>query len=394
MAERDVIIRAVNAANAVPAEAWDAVANPPHTAASSEFDFNPFLSHAYFTALEESGSATARTGWLPQHAVLEDADGEVLGVLPCYLKNHSQGEYVFDHGWADAFERAGGDYYPKLQATVPFTPATGRRILTGNDDDATARRLILAGGLQELTNRHEASSAHITFMQKDEWDALGEQNYLKREDQQFHWENKEYETFDAFLAALSSSKRKTIRKERRRALEGNGLTIEHLTGDQLTEEVWDTFYRFYMDTGSRKWGQPYLTRDFYSRIGKTMADDVLLIMAKREGRYVAGAINFVGSHVLYGRHWGCVEDHPFLHFEICYYQAIDYAIANNLKRVEAGAQGSHKLARGYMPHLTYSAHYIPHPNFREAVENYLDHERQAVERKARLIAEHGPFKKG
>ncbi|MDA8870538.1 GNAT family N-acetyltransferase [Rhizobiaceae bacterium] len=390
----EVVIRTIGAMDDVDATAWDAVANPARgVGPDAAFDYNPFLSHAFFHALEASGSATRRTGWLGQHLLLEAAKGELLGALPCYLKNHSQGEYVFDHGWADAFERAGGDYYPKLQSCVPFTPATGRRFLVGNSAAADDRRLMLAGGLQEVCNRHGASSAHITFMPRDEWDALNGNGFLLREDQQFHWLNDGYADFEAFLGQLNSRKRKDIRKERRLALEGNGIEIEWLTGDQLTEEVWDTFFRFYTDTGNRKWGQPYLTRNFYSRIGSTMAEDILLVMATREGRYVAGAINFIGSRTLYGRHWGCDEEHPMLHFEVCYYQAIDYAIAHGLARVEAGAQGGHKLARGYMPQITHSAHHIPHPDFRRAVSNYLDHERVAVERDAKLIAEHGPFRK-
>ncbi|MCJ8309270.1 MAG: GNAT family N-acetyltransferase [Hyphomicrobiales bacterium] len=386
-----ITIRLVTSAKEVAQENWDRLANP-QSDPSDTFDYNPFLSHAFFTAVEESGSACRETGWLPQHLVMEQA-GEVTGIIPCYLKNHSQGEYVFDHGWADAFERAGGAYYPKLQASVPFTPATGRRLLVGNGPDAHKRRLLLAGGLQQACEQLEVSSAHITFMPEDEWRVLGEHGFLRRNDQQFHWLNEDYETFDDFLAALSSRKRKNIKKERKGALADNGITIEWLTGDQLTGEVWNTFFQFYMDTGSRKWGQPYLTRDFYTRIGETMADDIVLVMAKRDGRYVAGAINFIGSHTLFGRHWGCIEDHPFLHFEICYYQAIEFAIKNKLKRVEAGAQGGHKLARGYMPQMTHSAHFITHPDFRRAVEDYLDRERRAVAMENEAIARHGPFKK-
>ncbi|MEL7274272.1 MAG: GNAT family N-acetyltransferase [Pseudomonadota bacterium] len=389
---QEVTIRIIPSVTEVDADVWDGLANPTKETATAQFPYNPFLSHAFFLALEKSRSAVAETGWMGQHLVLE-AEGEIQGILPCYLKNHSQGEYVFDHGWADAFERAGGDYYPKLQATVPFTPATGRRLLVGNAEDADRRRLLMAGGLQQACEQLEVSSAHITFLEESEWALLGKQNFLQREDQQFHWVNNGYADFDQFLTALSSRKRKNIRKERQAALAGNGITIDWLTGEQLTEEVWETFFRFYMDTGSRKWGRPYLTRDFYTRMGETMADDIVLVMAKRDGFYVAGAINFIGSHTLYGRHWGCVEDHPFLHFEVCYYQAIDYAIAHGLDRVEAGAQGGHKLARGYMPQITHSAHYITHPSFRRAVADYLNHERQAVEREAAAIARHGPFKK-
>ena len=388
-----ISIKVVSSVEDIQKDVWDALANPtPYSDITADFDYNPFQSYDFYRCLELSQSADRTTGWLGQHLVMEQG-GETIGILPCYLKNHSQGEYIFDHGWADAFERAGGDYYPKLQAAVPFTPASGRRLLVGNGDDADKRRLMLAGGLQRVCEQLEVSSAHITFLPEEEWDLLGKQGYLRRNDQQFHWLNDGYEDFDAFLAALSSRKRKNIKKERCAALADNGITIEWLTGDQLTEEIWDTFYQFYMDTGSRKWGQPYLTRKFYSMIGDTMANDVLLIMAKRDGRYIAGAINFIGSHTLFGRHWGCVEDHPFLHFEVCYYQAIDFAIAHKLDRVEAGAQGGHKLARGYMPQITYSAHYITHPDFRRAVEDYLEREREAVERENEAIAKHGPFKK-
>lgn len=396
--QQEVVIRVVDSVAEVDRSAWNAVANPSKPSASTaDFPYNPFLSHEFFHALEASGSAVRRTGWLGQHLVMESSDGEILGILPAFLKSHSQGEYVFDHAWADAFERAGGDYYPKLQCAVPFTPASGRRILVGHGKDAANRRLMLAGGLQEVCSRLGVSSAHITFMQEDEWTVLGKERFLQRNDQQFHWLNNAYKDFDQFLDVLSSRKRKNIRKERLNALKGadgnGGISIEWLTGDQLTDEIWDTFYQFYMDTGSRKWGQPYLTREFYTRIGQTMAEDVVLIMAKRGGRYIAGAINFVGSHTLFGRHWGCVEDHPFLHFEICYYQAIEYAVKHGLDRVEAGAQGGHKLARGYMPQLTYSAHFITNPSFRNAVEDYLEHERQAVERETEAIARHGPFRK-
>ena len=391
-AEQSVSITVVDGVQQIDQKDWDRLANP-QDAATADFEYNPFLRWDFFNALESSQSATRMTGWLPQHLVLKDEAGAVLGIVPCYLKNHSQGEYVFDHGWADAFERAGGSYYPKLQCTVPFTPATGRRLLVGNGEDATRNRLILAGGLQQVCTQLEVSSAHITFMEEDEAEALSHHDFLIRNDQQFHWQNAGYENFDAFLETLSSRKRKNIRKERNTALFENGIAIDWLTGTQLTEEIWDTFYRFYMDTGSRKWGSPYLTREFFSHIGQTMADDTLLIMAKRDGRYIAGAINFVGSHTLYGRHWGCLEDHPCLHFEVCYYQAIEYAIANGLSRVEAGAQGGHKLARGYMPQLTYSAHYITHAGFRDAVSHYLENERKAVARENEMIAKHSPFRK-
>ncbi len=353
---------------------------------------NPFVSHEYLSALEGSGSATADSGWLGQHMLLETADGELIAALPGYLKNHSQGEYVFDHGWADAFERAGGRYYPKLQCSVPFTPASGPRFLVRNTEMADQYRQALASGLQQLGEKLGVSSAHITFMQEEEWRALDDTQFLKRTDQQFHWLNQGYATFEEFLEQLSSRKRKAIRRERRGALADSNIVIERLSGDDLSEVVWDRFFEFYVDTGARKWGSPYLTRDFFSMIGETMADRIVLIMAKRFGRYIAGAINFVGDGTLYGRHWGCIEDHPFLHFEICYYQAIEHAIDCHLARVEAGAQGAHKLARGYMPVITYSAHWIAHPGLRHAVANYLEQERQYVAMENDALARHGPFR--
>ena len=355
--------------------------------------FNPFVSYQFLWALEQSGSATKDTGWLAQHLLLETRQGELLGALPCYLKNHSQGEYVFDHGWADAFMRAGGEYYPKLQCSVPFTPATGQRILVPDCSNRQARSAALTQGLPQLCAKLGVSSAHITFMQEDEWKLAGDAGYLLRTDQQFHWLNDGYRDFDDFLDTLSSRKRKSIRKERKAALEGNGIAIDVLKGGEISERVWDRFFAFYMDTGSRKWGTPYLTRDFFSIISKSLPDQILLIMAKRDKEYVAGAINFIGDDCLYGRHWGCLEDHPFLHFEVCYYQAIDYAIAAGMKRVEAGAQGSHKLARGYVPVTTHSAHWIAHPGLRNAIDDYLVHERQEVDRHNKLLAAHAPFKR-
>ena len=355
---------------------------------------NPFLLHEFLFALEKSGSATAETGWLGQHLLLETGNGDLLGALPCYLKNHSQGEYVFDHGWADAFMRAGGDYYPKLQCSVPFTPATGPRFLVPDCENREIRMQALAQGLKQLCERMGVSSAHVTFMEGNEWTLAGEQGFLQRTDQQFHWMNDGYKTFDDFLAALSSRKRKNIRKERRTALEENGISIDLLKGDEISERVWDRFFSFYVDTGSRKWGSPYLTREFFSMIGKTMPDQTLLMMAKRNDEYIAGAINFIGHDCLYGRHWGCLEDHPFLHFEVCYYQAIEFAIRHGLQRVEAGAQGAHKLARGYVPVTTHSAHWITHPGLRNAVSDYLDHERREVDRHNEILREHAPFKKG
>src|SRR5437588_5480276 len=388
--DRELRIRVLPAIADVPAEAWDACANP--NANSQDLSYNPFISHAFLSALEASGSATARTGWQPQHLIAETEDGAVLGVVPAYLKSPSRGEYVFDAGWADAYERAGGSYYPKVQVSVPFTPAAGRRLLVLPGDNADSIRQGLASGLIELANLRDASSVHVTFAPENEWRLLGELGYLQRNDQQFHWENANYTTFDDFLNALAARKRKAIKRERREALE-RGIEVQWLTGSDLTESIWDTFFAFYMDTGSRKWGRPYLTRSFYSLIGETMRDKVLLVMAKRAGHYIAGAINFIGSHTLYGRHWGAVEHHPFLHFELCYYQAIDFAIQNKLARVEAGAQGEHKLARGYMPVTTYSAHYIADPALRRAIADYLKRERAYVAAAGSELAAMGPFRK-
>ncbi len=361
--------------------------------ADAQTPYNPFISHAFLSSLEESGCAVAETGWLGQHLLLEGDDGALLGALPAYLKNHSQGEYVFDHGWADAFERAGGRYYPKLQASVPFTPATGPRLLSRVGQPVVATQTALAEGLKELAKRHDVSSAHVTFAPQDEMPVFEAAGYLHRTDQQFHFINEGYGSHDDFLETLASRKRKALKKERRAALE-HGIEINWLTGKDLTESIWDQFFAFYMDTGSRKWGRPYLNREFYSLIGERMAEDILLVMARRDGRYVAGAINFIGSDTLFGRHWGCIEDHPFLHFEVCYHQAIDFAIARGLKRVEAGAQGEHKLARGYLPVTTHSAHYITHPGLRRAVADYLERERRDVEMMGEYLAEHGPFRRG
>ncbi|WKL42188.1 GNAT family N-acetyltransferase [Sinorhizobium meliloti] len=357
--------------------------------------YNPFVSHAYLSALEESGSATAETG-MARAASPDGGRGRFPaggGRLSATLRATARGEYVFDHGWADAFERAGGRYYPKLQCSVPFTPATGPRLLAAEGSDRQTVGNALAAGLKELTRRHGLSSAHVTFVPVDEMAALEQAGFLHRMDQQFHFINQGYGSHDDFLATLASRKRKALKRERRAAVE-NGITIDWLTGSDLTEEIWDQFFAFYMDTGGRKWGRPYLTRAFYSLIGERMADDILLVMAKRGGRYIAGAINFIGGDALYGRHWGCIEDHPFLHFEVCYHQAIDYAIAKGLKRVEAGAQGEHKLARGYMPVTTHSAHFISHPGLARAVADYLERERRDVEETGEFLAEHGPFRKG
>ncbi|HEY4343706.1 MAG TPA: GNAT family N-acetyltransferase [Parvibaculum sp.] len=379
------IIKVAQGLGAVDPVQWDACANPAGEPA------NPFLSHAFLHALEESGSATRRTGWMPYHLLFEDAAGCLAGCMPMYLKSHSRGEYVFDHGWADAFERAGGSYYPKLQVSVPFTPATGPRLLTKPGPGREAAEDQLLAGALEVARRTGVSSLHFTFLPERQWERLGAHGLLQRTDQQFHWENRGYKTFDDFLADLSSRKRKMIRKERERAL-ANEISVEWVTGPALTEEHWDAFYRFYMDTGDRKWGSPYLTREFFSLIGERMPDETLLIMAKRGGRYIAGALNFIGGEVLFGRNWGAIEHHPFLHFECCYYQAIDFAIAHGLKRVEAGAQGEHKLARGYLPARTYSAHWVANESFSQAVAEYLTRERAHVDHDIEVLGEYSPFR--
>jgi predicted N-acyltransferase len=349
---------------------------------------NPFLTHAFLSALEESGSATARTGWQPVPIAIDGADGAPAAVAPAYVKSHSQGEYVFDHAWAQAWEQAGGDYYPKLQIAVPFTPVPGRRLLTR--DPALAPQLIAAA--EAVVEQNHLSSAHATFISPEEVDLFEAAGWLIRVDTQFHWSNPGYASFDDFLGALSSRKRKAIRKERAAALEG--LTVEHLTGAAITEAHWDAFWAFYQDTGSRKWGRPYLTRSFFSLIGERMAHRILLVFALFEGRPVAGALNLIGADTLYGRYWGTIAEVPGLHFEICYYQAIEAAIARGLTRVEAGAQGAHKLARGYVPVPTYSAHFIPNPGFRRAVADFLEREREAVAREIDSLAEMAPFRKG
>ncbi|MGO4136061.1 GNAT family N-acetyltransferase [Rhizobium brockwellii] len=387
----ELSIRVERSFTAISTESWARLSGASKTCAT--IAYNPFVSHAFLSSLEESGSADAETGWLGHHLLLETERGELIGALPGYLKNHSQGEYVFDHGWADAFERAGGRYYPKLQCSIPFTPATGPRLLVAEGLQRLPIQSAIAESLKEVVRRLGISSAHITFVPDEEIGVFEMDGYLHRTDQQFHFINDGYANHEEFLETLASRKRKALRKERRAALE-NGISIDWLTGRDLTERIWDQFFKFYMDTGGRKWGRPYLTRKFYSLIGERMADDILLVMAKRDGRYIAGAINFIGGDTLYGRHWGCIEDHPFLHFEVCYHQAIDFALSKGLKRVEAGAQGEHKLARGYLPVTTHSAHYVAHAGLRRAIGDYLAHERADVEQMSELLTEHSPFRKG
>ena len=373
--------RTVHLADSVGAldrAAWDACAGPD----------NPFISYDFLTILEESGSVGPGTGWSPAPITVHDETGAMLAAAPAYLKSHSQGEYVFDHGWADAWERAGGHYYPKLQIASPFSPVPGPRLLLR---DPAAGPTLLAG-LEAVTDQNQLSSAHATFVAPEQLDAFRAAGWLIRQGNQFHWTNEGYATFDDFLAVLSSRHRKDMRKERARAQAG--LDIVHLSGADLEEAHWDAFWRFYQDTGSRKWGRPYLTRAFFSLLGERMADKVLLMLAMREGRPIAGALNLIGSDTLYGRYWGCVEDVPFLHFELCYYQAIDAAIARGLKRVEAGAQGEHKLSRGYRPVATWSAHYIPNPDFRRAVADYVEREAASLTSDREWLDERTPFRKG
>ncbi|MBM3486752.1 MAG: N-acetyltransferase [Alphaproteobacteria bacterium] len=352
---------------------------------------NPFIGHAFLSALEDSGSAASDSGWLPQHLALEDAAGRVVGVVPCYLKSHSYGEYVFDWGWAEAFERAGGKYYPKLQTSVPFSPVTGHRLLVRPDADRATVSAALIGGLVELAGRRKVSSVHITFPTEGEWRTLGDAGFLQRVGQQFHWENRGYADFDGFLAALASRKRKMLRKEREVA-NAQGVVIETLSGDALSEAHMERFYRFYLNTVDRKWASAYLTRAFFTLLRERLADKVVLMMARRGTNWIAGALNLRGGDTLYGRNWGCSEDVPMLHFEMCYYRALDYAIAHGLKRVEAGAQGPHKIQRGYLPSRTYSAHWIRDPRFREAVAGFLAQETRRVAFEMDRLGERSPFR--
>ncbi len=378
MADGDLIARVVSGVSAVPAEAWDAVAGPD----------NPFVSHAFLAALEDSGSVGPGTGWSPSPIVIEDARGALLAALPAYLKGHSQGEYVFDHAWADAWHRAGGHYYPKLQIAAPFTPATGPRLLLS--DEAYAAPLLRAA--ESLCLQNDLSSAHATFIEPAQRGLFERAGWLLRNDIQFHWNNRGYESFEDFLADLSSRKRKDLRKERAKAQDE--VEIRHLSGSAIRPEHWDAFWVFYQDTGARKWGQPYLTREAFDLFGERMGERVLLILAYEDGAPIAGALNFIGADALYGRYWGCTVDRPFLHFELCYYQAIDAAIERGLERVEAGAQGGHKLARGYAPVQTWSAHWIADPGFREAVADYLEREREGVAQDNLYLAARTPFRKG
>ena len=374
-------IRLLKSIDEISADSWNACLENDH----------PFVRYEFLHALEASGSATQETGWLPQHLVLEE-NGDVVGVAPMYLKGHSQGEYVFDYSWANAYEQAGGRYYPKLQLSVPFSPVTGPRFLSPVHEKQTERKRMLIKAVQEIGVKYGLSSAHVTFLPAEDLDLLKESEYLIRTGEQFHWLNNNYKSFDDFLDQLSSRKRKTIRKERRVA-NSSDLEIEVLKGDQITAEHWDAFFEFYIDTGARKWGTPYLTRAFFDQLCETMGESTLLFMVKRDGRYIAGALNLISSDCLYGRYWGCIEDHKFLHFETCYYRAIDYAIEHGINRVEAGAQGPHKLARGYLPTKTYSAHWMQDPGFHRAIADFLKAETSEMEAEINYLEGLSPFKK-
>ena len=365
----------------IPAADWDACAG----------DDNPFVSHAFLSAVEDSGSAGPRTGWLPQHAALRDTDGRLLAAAPMYAKSHSYGEYVFDHGWANAFERAGGNYYPKLQIASPFSPVPGPRLLCRPNGDITVGGLATA--LVQACRQLSLSSVHATFCTEPEWQALGEAGWLRRLGMQFHWENDGYSCFEDFLGALASRKRKVLRRERRDA-NACGLDFQTLRGTEIEARHWDAFYRFYRATVDRKWGSAYLTRSFFSLLSQRLGDKVVLMIAEHGGNPVAGALNIAGADTLYGRNWGCEGEWPFLHFELCYYRAIDYAIEHGLKRVEAGAQGQHKIQRGYLPARTYSAHWIEHPGLARAVASFLDEERPAIEADIAALSEMSPFRRG
>ena len=378
--------RAVPRIAEIAASEWDACANPDPAVA------NPFVAHAFLKALEDAGTVGGRTGWRAQHVIVEDGAGGILAAAPCYLKGHSQGEYVFDHSWADAYMRAGGRYYPKLLVAVPFTPVPGPRLLVKPGPEHDGHEGALASALVQVATKLNVSSLHLNFLDAAASDKLAKLGFLPRTGQQFHWTNQGYATFEDFLATFASRKRKAVRKERDVALSG-GIEVEPVTGGDIREAHWDALYAFYMETGARKWGQPYLNRAFFSMLGASMADQCLLIFANRNGRPIAGALNMIGGDCLYGRYWGAIEQHPCLHFEVCYYQAIDYAIRHKLARVEAGAQGEHKLARGYLPVTTYSAHWIADAGFRRAIERFLVEEREAVTEAAAHYAGAAPFRK-
>ena len=388
MQEQEVEISVVASLRDISAADWDACACPETQDGARPLD--PFTTHRFLSALEESGSVGTGTGWQPQYLAAR-ISGELIAVAPMYVKSHSQGEYIFDHNWAHAYERAGGRYYPKLQIAVPHTPATGRRMLVRPGFEQTGTSALVQGAVQ-LAENNRVSSVHITFCTEEEALRGADLGLMVRKTQQFHWQNDGYGTFDDFLASLSSRKRKNIRKERAQA-QGFGGSIETFSGDALEPEHWDAFWEFYQDTGARKWGTPYLTRRFFDIAQETLRDDMALVLARREGRWVAGALNFIGAEALYGRYWGCTEHHPCLHFELCYYRAIDIAIRLGLARVEAGAQGEHKLARGYLPQPTWSLHWVGDPGFADAIARYLEAERDAVDEEISVLTDYGPFRR-
>ncbi|MCR9126377.1 MAG: GNAT family N-acetyltransferase [Rhodobacteraceae bacterium] len=388
MTQAQVEIEVLGSLGQIDAAEWDACACPE--AAEGGAPLDPFTTHRFLSALEDSGSVGPGTGWQPQYLAAR-IDGALIGCAPMYAKSHSQGEYIFDHNWAHAYERAGGRYYPKLQIAVPHTPATGRRLLTRPGFEQTGRAALIQGAVQ-LASQNRLSSLHVTFCTREEAAAGGAMGLMPRLTQQFHWLNDRYEDFDAFLASLSSRKRKNIRKERAQA-NGFGGRIEVLTGDAIQPHHWDAFWVFYQDTGARKWGTPYLTRRFFDLAQARLRDDMILLLAEEDGRYIAGALNFLGREALFGRYWGCIRHHPCLHFELCYYRAIDAAIARGLLRVEAGAQGQHKLARGYLPAQTHSLHWVADSGFSDAIARYLEAEREAVEEEIEVLTDYGPFRK-
>ncbi|MBT3141127.1 GNAT family N-acetyltransferase [Phaeobacter gallaeciensis] len=388
MDQAQIEIQVIGSLAQIAAKEWDACACPE--AADGGRPLDPFTTHRFLLALEQSGSVGRGTGWQPQYLTAY-LDGMLIGIAPMYAKSNSQGEYIFDHNWAHAYERAGGRYYPKLQVAVPFTPATGRRFLVRPGYEGIGQSALVQGAVQLATD-NQVSSLHITFCTEEEANIGTQLGLMPRTTQQFHWLNDGYADFDGFLGALSSRKRKNIRKERAQA-NAFGGTVESFSGDTLKPEHWDAFWTFYQDTGARKWGSPYLTRAFFDIAHEVMADDMVMMLAERDGHYVAGALNFVGRETLFGRYWGCIEHHPYLHFELCYYRAIDLAIAEGLQRVEAGAQGEHKLARGYLPTQTHSLHWVGDSGFADAIGRYLQAEREAVNQEIELLTDYGPFKR-
>ena len=373
--------RVIESISDIPGPVWDNLTGSD----------NPFISHAFLNALEETGCVSNETGWLPHHLVIENSKNKIIAAAPLYIKSHSQGEYVFDHGWAHAWERVGGSYYPKMQVSSPFSPVSGPRLLVGSGKDSNKNRLILLKALENICDKLNISSVHVTFSDHNDWEVMGKAGWIQRLGRQFHWHNRNYDSFDDFLSELTSRKRKTIRKERLSVI-SQGLKVQPLVGDEITIDHWDAFYKFYVDTYDRKWGYPYLTRDFFELIQKSLGDKVILMMAEHESSPVAGALNLRRDNALYGRNWGCVKEYKFLHFETCYYQAIDFAIKNNISFVEAGTQGPHKIQRGYEPVETYSGHYIPNDSFKDAVKRFCSEERREIDWEIQAITDFSPYK--